>query len=271
MEALILLLIAVIAAPILLVIVRHSRDEADKMQKEKAPGIKITVNHPKVPRLICPRCGSPVMLRGNGWECGWCLDSGGLDSLSRTRPRTELRARIVCGVDFPQTWTDLKDELEKLVPQHAAALLPSLRRAAVYEISLSPPPEDGQIEPTRLRDMQAFFDAETEFSVLDGFKTRIERDEILFEDEGVLSDDRFGSFWQSLLDALEEEGASPWETDTDRFFYALACFGSWRKGGPCADPAFPGSKDALQQAFHSRWELLHPEGNDSREYNDLPV
>ena len=109
MEALILLLIAVIAAPILLVIVRHSRDEADKMQKEKEPGIKITVNHPKVPRLICPRCGSPVMLRGNGWECGWCLDSGGLDSLSRTRPRTELRARIVCGVDFPQTWTDLKD------------------------------------------------------------------------------------------------------------------------------------------------------------------
>ena len=113
MEALILLLIAVIAAPILLVIVRHSRDEADKMQKEKEPGIKITVNHPKVPRLICPRCGSPVMLRGNGWECGWCLDSGGLDSLSRTRPRTELRARIVCGVDFPLTWTDLKDELEK--------------------------------------------------------------------------------------------------------------------------------------------------------------
>ena len=135
----------------------------------------------------------------------------------------------------------------------------------MYEISLSPPPEDGQIEPTRLRDRQAFFDAETEFSVPDGFKTRIERDEILFEDEGVLSDDRFGSFWQSLLDALEEEGASPWETDTDRFFYALACFGSWRKGGPCADPAFPGSKDALQQAFHSRWELLHPEDNDSRE------
>ena len=57
MEALVFLLIAVIAASILLVIVRHSRDEADKMQKEKEPGIKITVNHPKVPRLICPRCG----------------------------------------------------------------------------------------------------------------------------------------------------------------------------------------------------------------------
>ena len=31
--------------------------------------------------MRCPWCGSPVMIRGSSWECGWCGDSG---SLKRT-------------------------------------------------------------------------------------------------------------------------------------------------------------------------------------------
>ena len=196
------------------------------------------------------------MLRGNRWECGWCLDSGDLGSLSSTHKRTELHAQIICRVDFAQTWTDLKSELATLVPQHAAMLMPSLRQAAVYQISLSPMPEEEQIEPSRLRDMRAFFEANIEFSPS---TQRIVQGEILFEDEGVLSERRFGTFWQSLLEALEEEGAIPWNTDTDQFFYDLACFACWRTGGPCADPAFLDKKYALLRAFHDRWEAQHPE------------
>ena len=63
----------------------------------------------------------------------------------------------------------------------------------------------------------------------------------------------------TLIEALEEEGAIPWNTDTGRFFYDLACFACWRTGGPCADPAFLDKKYALLRAFHDRWEAQHPE------------
>lgn len=262
MEALILLLIGVIAIPILLIISHSSKKRTAQLPKGE-PGSKITVKSPGVPRLACPRCGSPVMLRGSRWECGWCLDSGDLGSLSRTQTQTELPARIICRVDFAQTWADLKTELARLVPQHAAMLMPSLRQAAVYQISLSPMPEEEQIEPSRLRDMRAFFESNIEFSPS---TQRIVQGEILFEDEGVLSERRFGTFWQSLLEALEEEGAIPWNTDTDQLFYDLACFACWRTGGPCADPAFLDKKYALLRAFHDRWEALHPEEQEGEEY-----
>ena len=31
--------------------------------------------------ICCPHCGSPVRVRGNRWECGWCGDFGALSSL----------------------------------------------------------------------------------------------------------------------------------------------------------------------------------------------
>ena len=31
--------------------------------------------------ISCPHCGSPVMVRGNRWECGWCGDFGSTSSL----------------------------------------------------------------------------------------------------------------------------------------------------------------------------------------------
>lgn len=32
--------------------------------------------------IRCPHCGSPVMVRGNRWECGWCGDFGNISSLN---------------------------------------------------------------------------------------------------------------------------------------------------------------------------------------------
>ena len=31
--------------------------------------------------IRCPHCGSPVMVRGSRWECGWCGDFGSTSSL----------------------------------------------------------------------------------------------------------------------------------------------------------------------------------------------
>ena len=34
-------------------------------------------------KIPCPHCGSPAMIKGNHWECGYCGDFGLLSSLSR--------------------------------------------------------------------------------------------------------------------------------------------------------------------------------------------
>ena len=58
MEALILLMIGVIAAPILLIIAHSSKKNSSQPEEEEEPGIRITVGHSTEPVLTCPRCGS---------------------------------------------------------------------------------------------------------------------------------------------------------------------------------------------------------------------
>ena len=190
------------------------------------------------------------------WECGWCLDSGLF--LSPYGRAGSISLRFVCRVDLGEAWGDLKAALAALAPRHARALLPGLGRAALYRLSISPPPEDGETEPTILAELRPFLDAEKDLGAPEDAAARIERGGILFEDDGVLSEERFGRFWQSLLDALEDENRIPWETDTDDFFCTLALFGSWRRGGSGNDPGYTAQCDALQHTFHRRWEKLHP-------------
>ena len=66
MEALILLVIGVIALPILLLV---SHPNGGKETGGKAPS-----SRPR--RTRCPNCGSPVIGHGSCWECGWCGDYG---------------------------------------------------------------------------------------------------------------------------------------------------------------------------------------------------
>ena len=279
MEALILLMIGVIAAPILLIIAHSSKKNSSQPEEEEEPGIRITVGHSTEPVLTCPRCGSPVMLRGGGWECGWCLDSGGLDSLPHTTKSKVLHARIICSVDLPETWAELKAELCKLVPRHADVLLSSLGRVAVHQLSISSPPGNGRVEPQHIaaedtrvgaKLLNKFDIKKPQVSYYEHNKRergeiicqRIEQGEKLFADECALSEECFGAFWQVLLDALEDEGIIPWEADTEPFFRSLACFRSWRGGGPGNDHAFLDNYYALLNAFHDRWEARHPEESE---------
>lgn len=43
-------------------------------------------------KIRCPRCGSPVRIRGQRWECTWCGDFGSLASLSPTQKAKLLQA-----------------------------------------------------------------------------------------------------------------------------------------------------------------------------------
>lgn len=63
--------------------------------------------------IRCPHCGSPVKVRGNCWECGWCGDFGKTSSL------------------FPS-------EQAKLVPEQSAPQI-TLRFTVSVEDSTPPP------------------------------------------------------------------------------------------------------------------------------------
>lgn len=207
--------------------------------------------------MDCPRCGSPVMVFSDRWECPWCLDSGLF--VPPLRPSVRVGLRILCSVDFPGTWGESKAALRALVPEDAGALLPALGRAAAHQISASPPPSEGAVEPSFLRDMRRFFDETPGLNVPEDTTARIARGELLFAEEGALSASLFGSFWQSLLRALEDAGANPWETDTDALFRSFAVLRGWRRGGPGNDPDYLDNYHRLQDSFYARWKKLHPE------------
>lgn len=71
--------------------------------------------------IRCPHCGSPVMIRGSRWECGWCGDFGALSSLhpsERAKLDDTIRATVTVTVteqkeDTPRKFTQA--ELQAMV------------------------------------------------------------------------------------------------------------------------------------------------------------
>ena len=59
--------------------------------------------------IRCPHCGSPVMIRGNRWECGWCGDFGGISSLHPSE-KAKLLQRAAPSISITVTVTDSGEE-----------------------------------------------------------------------------------------------------------------------------------------------------------------
>lgn len=59
--------------------------------------------------IRCPHCGSPVMIRGNRWECGWCGDFGGISSLHPSE-KAKLMQAATPSVQFTITEADTSDD-----------------------------------------------------------------------------------------------------------------------------------------------------------------
>lgn len=61
--------------------------------------------------IRCPHCGSPVRIRGNSWECGWCRDYGPISSL-RSSERAKLARAMAPSIQFTVTVTDTSQDEE---------------------------------------------------------------------------------------------------------------------------------------------------------------
>ena len=88
--------------------------------------------------MNCPWCGSPVMIRGSSWECGWCGDFGSLQRTpAKKSPNTAqitLTLSFVYHVDLPETWSDLKKALRQIAPNDTS-LSQLLGKVLLYHIS----------------------------------------------------------------------------------------------------------------------------------------
>ena len=71
--------------------------------------------------IRCPHCGSPVMIRGSRWECGWCGDFGALSSL---HPSERAKLDDTIRVTVTVTVTDPEEESpKKLTPEELEAMV----------------------------------------------------------------------------------------------------------------------------------------------------
>ena len=59
--------------------------------------------------IRCPHCGSPVMVRGSRWECGYCGDFGGISSLHSSE-KAKLMQAVTPSVQVTVTVTDTSEE-----------------------------------------------------------------------------------------------------------------------------------------------------------------
>lgn len=59
--------------------------------------------------IRCPHCGSPVMIRGSRWECGYCGDFGSISSLHPSE-KAKLMRSATPTVQVTITVTDTSDE-----------------------------------------------------------------------------------------------------------------------------------------------------------------
>ena len=73
--------------------------------------------------IRCPHCGSPVKVRGNQWECGWCGDFGVLSSLypsERAKLDDTIRVTVTVTATEPEEESPKKftpEELEAMICQ----------------------------------------------------------------------------------------------------------------------------------------------------------
>ena len=71
--------------------------------------------------MLCPHCGSPVMIRGSYWECGWCGDCGMLQRApakesERAAAQTPSAASGPSCAQLTELWIELRKALSQLAP-----------------------------------------------------------------------------------------------------------------------------------------------------------
>lgn len=220
--------------------------------------------------MRCPWCGSPVMIRGSSWECGWCGDFGSLQRTpakkSQNTAQITLTLSFVYHVDLPETWSDLKKALGQLAPKNTL-LSQLLGKVLLYHISAGiqnagPLPDEKKAE-----ELRTFLTTTTDLNLGESAE-EIMRDAkrgVLFREEAALSETDCGTFWTELLSTRPVEDYYI-HVDPDGLFELFSELSS-------AYAYFGGKKDeemgeaqdyrnTLEEAYSTHWQnkvLLHPD------------
>ena len=220
--------------------------------------------------MRCPWCGSPVMIRGSSWECGWCGDFGSLQRTpakkSQNTAQITLTLSFVYHVDLPETWTRLKKALGQLAPKNAL-LSQLLGKMLLHNISTGIQRAGALPDEKKAEELRSFLHNTNDLNLGESTE-EIMRDAkrgVLFREEAALSETDCGTFWTELLATRPVEDYYN-RVDPDGLFElfselssAYAYFGGKKdeKMGEAQD-----YKNALEEAYHTHWQnkvLLHPD------------
>lgn len=220
--------------------------------------------------MNCPWCGSPVMIRGSSWECGWCGDFGSLQRTpakkSQNTAQITLTLSFVYHVDLPETWSDLKKALGQLAPKNIL-LSQLLGKVLLHHISAGIQHAGALPDEKKAEELRTFLHNTLDLNLGESAE-EIMRDAkrgVLFREEAALSETNCGTFWTELLATRPVEDYYN-RVDPDGLFELFSELSS-------AYAYFGGKKDeemgeaqdyqnALEEAFNTHWQnkvLLHPD------------
>lgn len=216
--------------------------------------------------MRCPWCGSPVMIRGSSWECGWCGDSGSLKRTPLQQPEITLTLSFVYHVDLPETWNDLKKALGQLAPKNTV-LSQLLGKVLLHNISSGIQNAGALPDEKKAAELRTFLTTTADLNLGENAE-EIMRDAkrgVLFREEAALSETDCGTFWTELLSTRPVEDYYN-HVDPDGLFELFSELSS-------AYAYFGGKKDeemgeaqdyqnALEEAYNTHWQnkvLLHPD------------
>ena len=220
--------------------------------------------------MRCPWCGSPVMIRGSSWECGWCGDFGSLQRTpakkSQNTAQITLTLSFVYHVDLPETWSDLKKALRQIAPNNTS-LSQLLGKVLLHHISAGIQHAGALPDEKKAEELRTFLHNTLDLNLGENAE-EVMRDAkrgVLFCEEAALSETDCGTFWTELLATRPVEDYYN-HVDPDGLFELFSELSS-------AYAYFGGKKDeemgeaqdyqnALEEAYHTHWQnkvLLHPD------------
>ena len=147
----------------------------------------------------CPHCGSPVMIRGNWWECGWCGDSGYLASSKSAKQNDLPTIRDEELEELERGVLSVVEGMQKHFGDGQAERTKALQ-LAIYGMSHALCPSGNQT-PHSLALLQAFFQ-QYSFCTVSEVLGAARSGTPAFSNQFVLEQEQLGSFWRSALTEL---------------------------------------------------------------------
>ena len=220
--------------------------------------------------MRCPWCGSPVMIRGSSWECGWCGDFGSLQRTpakkSQNTAQITLTLSFVYHVDLPETWTRLKKALRQIAPNDTL-LSQLLGKVLLHHISAGIQRAGALPDEKKAEELRSFLHNTNDLNLGES-ADEIMRDAkrgVLFRKEAALSETNCGTFWTELFSTRPVEDYYNHVDPDDLFELFSELSSAYAYFGGKKDEEMSEAQDyqnALEEAYHTHWQnkvLLHPD------------